>query len=132
MEFEGQYLTYEEYVNLGGTLEITPFNLLELRARRIIDERTHSRLVGKGQDFTEVKACEFELIKSITKYQEMSNKQSTGISSESIDGYSVSYSTPSEEINKAQISEFNSIVEEYLTDTKINGVRVIWRGLNGN
>ena len=29
MEFNGQYLTYNEYKALGGSLDITPFNLLE-------------------------------------------------------------------------------------------------------
>ena len=28
MEFNDQYLTYQEYADLGGTLEETPFNLL--------------------------------------------------------------------------------------------------------
>ena len=44
MEFEGQYLTYEEYIDLGGTLDLMPFNLLEFEARRKIDIRTQSRL----------------------------------------------------------------------------------------
>ena len=44
MEFEGQYLTYAEYRSLGGTLDITPFNLLEFEARRKVDIETQSRL----------------------------------------------------------------------------------------
>ena len=46
MQFEGQYLTYPEYRSLGGTLDITPFNLLEFEARRKIDIETQSRLKG--------------------------------------------------------------------------------------
>ena len=46
MEFSGQYLTYDEYKALGGNLDITPFNLLEYEARRIIDSRTLQRLKG--------------------------------------------------------------------------------------
>ena len=37
MEFSGQYLTYLEYKALGGTLDQTPFNILEFEARRQID-----------------------------------------------------------------------------------------------
>ena len=38
MKFEGQYLTFEEYKSLGGTLkDKTPFNLLEIEARNQID-----------------------------------------------------------------------------------------------
>ena len=44
MEFKNQYLTYLEYKNLGGTLGEMPFNLLEFKARKIIDERTLGRL----------------------------------------------------------------------------------------
>ena len=54
MEFKGQYLTYEEYLSLGGTLDQTPFNLLEYNARKKIDERTFGRLVDKGQEYQEI------------------------------------------------------------------------------
>ena len=40
MEFEGQYLTYEDYKALGGTLnDQMPFNLLEFESRKQIDKR---------------------------------------------------------------------------------------------
>ena len=44
MDFTNQYLTYEEYMVLGGTLEEVPFNELEYECRRIIDSRTQNRL----------------------------------------------------------------------------------------
>ena len=44
MEFSGQYLTYDEYKELGGNLDQTPFNLLEFESRRIIDSKTQQRL----------------------------------------------------------------------------------------
>ena len=57
MEFKGQYLTYQEFKALGGTLDEMPFNLLEYNARKKIDERTFGRLVDKGQEYKEVKLC---------------------------------------------------------------------------
>ena len=54
MEFKGQYLTYEDYKALGGTLDLTPFNLLEFEARRRIDIKTQNRLkniVGRRNTF---------------------------------------------------------------------------------
>ena len=67
MDFEGQYLTHEEYEALGGTLGQMPFNLLEFEARRKIDIRTQNRL--KNVDSTElpqaVKLCVNKLINSI-------------------------------------------------------------------
>ena len=40
MEFSNQYLTYQEYLELGGSLEETPFNILELEAQKNIDKYT--------------------------------------------------------------------------------------------
>ena len=90
MEFEGQYLTYEEYRGLGGTLDLMPFNLLEYEARRKINVITHNRLVG-GNDIPEaVKMCEFSIINKVLKaYDENANR---GVSSETVGSYSVSYS----------------------------------------
>ena len=44
MDFTNQYLSYEEYKELGGTLDEVPFNELEYECRRIIDSRTQNRL----------------------------------------------------------------------------------------
>ena len=53
MEFSGQYLNYEEYKSLGGTLDIMPFNILEFESRKRIDERTQNRL----KDIEEILNC---------------------------------------------------------------------------
>jgi len=88
MIFNGQYLTYAEYKSLGGTLDEVPFDILEIRARGMIDERTLGRLQDLEEQRTEVKVCMYELIRNMST-------ETTGknISSENIDGYSVSYST---------------------------------------
>ena len=39
-----QYLTYEEYINMGGVLDLTAFNRNIDRACAMIDNRTQSRL----------------------------------------------------------------------------------------
>ena len=45
MTFDGQYLTYVEYQQLGGsTIGKMPFDLLEFEARKQIDIRTQNRL----------------------------------------------------------------------------------------
>ena len=49
MEFENQYLTYEEYIELGGTLDETPFNILELEAQKNVDKYTLGRLQNLEQ-----------------------------------------------------------------------------------
>ena len=62
MEFNNQYLTYEEYKSLGGTLGEMPFNILELKARQIINERTQNRLKDIEKTPQEVKICVYDLI----------------------------------------------------------------------
>ena len=59
MEFTKQYLTYEEYQELGGTLEETPFNILELEAQKNIDKYTFDRLKDLEEQINEVKICEY-------------------------------------------------------------------------
>ena len=44
MEYSGQYLTFNEYKAMGGTLDQTPFNILELKARQEINKRTQKQL----------------------------------------------------------------------------------------
>lgn len=129
MEFDNQYLTYQEYVDLGGTLEITPFNLLEFKARKKIDERTFGRLIGKGQDYQEVKACVYDLIKSYEKYDKYDKAVSSGISSENTDGYSVTYGTLGSLSDDAKNTELEDIIDADLSTLVVDGVRVIWRGI---
>lgn len=63
MEFNGQYLTYEEYLALGGNhLDLMPFNILEKEARSEIDKRTFGRLVNLESQNENVKLCVFQLI----------------------------------------------------------------------
>ena len=74
MEFKGQYLTYQEYKGLGGTLSLTPFNLLEFEARREIDLRTQSRLVNEKEIPEEVKMCVYNLINTLNLYKSEESK----------------------------------------------------------
>ena len=62
MDISGQYLTYNEYRGLGGTIDLAPFNLLEYSARKEIDEETQGRLIGLDAQVEEVKMCVVELI----------------------------------------------------------------------
>ena len=95
MTFEGQYLTKQEYLALGGSqIEDLPFNLLEFEARRQIDIRTQSRLKGGNNIPQEVKLCEKKLIDSIKSFNDNENKViGNNKASENTDGYSVSYIT---------------------------------------
>lgn len=127
MEFKGQYLTYQEYKALGGTLDEMPFNLLEFDARKRIDKRTFERLVDKGQEYQEVKLCVYNMITILNSYSSY-DTQNKAISSESIDGYSISYGTPQKSTMEAKNSELEDIMNSYLSNIVIDNVPVLYRG----
>ena len=127
MEFEGQYITYQEYKALGGTLDEMPFNLLEFNARKKIDERTFGRLVDKGQEYKEVKLCVYNMITTLNSYSSY-DTQNKAISSESTDGYSISYGTPQKSTTEAKNSELEDVIDTYLSNLIVDDVRVLYRG----
>lgn len=130
MEFSGEYLTYEEYKDLGGTLDLLPFNLLEFEARRKIDARTFNRLVGIDEIPQEVKLCEYNMINSINTY--VTSMANVGnISSESTDGYSVSYLNASQVSNvvKSKSDELDDIIKTYLLGVIVNNEHLLYRGV---
>ena len=131
MEFSGQYLTYNEYKALGGNLDITPFNLLEYEARRIIDSRTLQRLKGIEIIPQEVKMCMFSLINTINSYSNQ-GQTSKNISSESVGSYSVSYITGTQiqETINSKNAELTDIVLTYLTGVIVNGEHLVYLGVN--
>ena len=118
MEFSGQYLTYEEYTALGGTLDQTPFNLLEFEARQNVDKYTFGRLKELKTQNQEVKLCIFKLINLMNSYNSYET-QNKAISSENTDGYSVSYGTPTTDFMEAKNNEIQGVVREYLIDCKL-------------
>ena len=129
MTFEGQYLTKNEYIQLGGSSTIgeMPFNLLEYQARKEIDLRTDKRLINVVEIPQEVKLCVKHLIDTIILYQ--SNDISKNISSESVGSYSVSYSSNIEEIIKGKNNEISDIIKKYLYGLIINDEHILFRGV---
>ena len=127
MTFDGQYLDYRTYKSLGGTLEETPFNLLEYNARKKIDERTFGRLIGIENIPQELKLCTYELINVLDSYSSYKTN-SKGISSEGIDGYSISYQAPTKEIMETLDKEAEYVIVTYLANTEVDGVSVLFRG----
>ena len=115
MEFTNQYLGYDEYRLLGGTLEEAPFDILELEAQKNIDKYTFGRLKDLDNQINEVKICEFKLIELLDTYNSYSN-QNKSVASESTDGYSISYSGASENVLKAKINDIKGIIKTYLAE----------------
>ncbi len=135
MNFDGQYLTYEDYRLLGGTLGITPFNLLEFEARRKIDIKTLNRLKGVPSEKIpqEVKLCIFKLIDAINDYASSikSATENGNIASENTDGYSVTYvkSAQIKEIVSSRSIELDDIIDTYLLTVIFNGEHIMYVGV---
>ena len=128
MEFEGQYLTYEEYQSLGGSLDQTPFNLLEFEARKRIDLRTQNRLKDIEEIPQEVKLCVFNMINTIQSYAQ--SQQAKSISSERVGEYSVTYnSTSIKELVQGKETELNDIIMHDLYGLIVNNEHVIYNGV---
>lgn len=124
MKFENQYLTYGEYKKLGGNLSEMPFNLLEYRAEKQIDELTFNRFMKISDYPIELKLCVNELVAEIRKYNETGSK-----SSETVGNYSVNYDKP---ITSEKEKVFKNIIKEYLSNTKVDSVFVLYCGADVN
>ena len=131
MEFNNQYLTYEEYKSLGGTLGEMPFNILELKARQIINERTQNRLKNIEEMPQEVKICVYDLINTMNKYNLSDNSTSSNISSENTDGYSVTYKSGTE-LTEEQKKQYDYVIETDLYGVIVNNTPILYLGVNTN
>lgn len=131
MEFNNQYLTYEEYKSLGGTLGEMPFNILELKARQIINERTQNRLKDVEKIPQEVKICVYDLIQTINKYNNSNNSTSSNISSENTDGYSVTYKSGTE-LTEEQKKQYDDVMETDLYGVIVDNTPILYLGVNTN
>ena len=131
MEFNNQYLSYEEYKSLGGTLGEMPFNILELKARQIINERTQNRLKNIEEIPQGVKICVYDLINTMNKYNLSNNSTSSNVSSENIDGYSVTYKSGTE-LTEEQKKEYDDVMETDLYGVIVDNTPILYLGVNTN
>ena len=131
MEFNNQYLSYEEYKSLGGTLGEMPFNILELKARQVINERTQNRLKDVEKMPQEVKICVYDLINTMNKYNLSDNSTSSNVSSENTDGYSVTYKSGTE-MTTEQKAQYEDIMLTDLYGVVVNGEAILYLGANSS
>ena len=112
------YLDYEDYVDMGGTLNEAAFSRLEFKARKLIDQRTFGRLKGLTEQSETVKKLVFELIA-------LDQKEQNGvIQSVSNDGYSETYAVVQNE-QKSVV-----LIAAYLSQEKTeDGTPLLYRGV---
>lgn len=138
------YLTFDEYLTFGGTLEETAFDNLEFEARTVIDWWTYNRLQNDTEYPEAVKRCMYKLITMIKQKQEaqvldgpnsaVTSSGRAGIMQESNDGVSTMYNvlSASEIINQSQ-DEIKATIRMYLQNVRNSlGQKVLYRGLYPN
>ncbi len=121
-----QYLTYEEYTEIGGTLDLTAFKRNIDRACGFIDDNTKNRLQRVKTASQRVKACVRDLVEylesNIANGKTLTSKsQSAGNVSES-ESYAT---TTAEDIG----GEMGDILRDYLaSETDDCGTPLLYRG----
>ena len=126
------YITYDEYLDLGGTLDETAFDDIAYDAQCIIDWWTFNRLQNETAYPTAVKRCMYKLIQLLYSQQTIidvavphtTTNETTvtaAISSESNDGVSTTYNTISvKDVLDVTQKEFEDIVHSINKDNNIH------------
>ena len=121
-----QYLTYEEYMEIGGTLDLTAFKRNIDMACGFVDLHTQSRLQSVLEVSPRTKACVRDLVEYLAN--NVSGAKAVTSKSQSAGGVSESesYATKTnDEIN----CEMLNIVYDYLaTEKDDNGTPLMYRG----
>lgn len=120
-----QYLTYEEYVKIGGALDLTAFNRNIDRACAMIDARTQSRLEMFEEIPQIVKIVCADLVgyiatNTVEKPLVTSKSQSAGGVSES-ESYAVKSASD-------YSADLDAILAPLCVVTTKNGISILYRG----
>lgn len=134
------YLTYEEYQNMGGTLDSTSYENFEFEAEALINWYTFNRLKNDVTFPEAVKRLMKYLIDLAQERAQLltaggsgDSENSTGaaIASQSNDGVSVSYNVMSAaQIMESLKGQESGAIQRYLQDV-VNeaGRKLLYRGL---
>ena len=136
------YLTYDEYTNLGGTLELPAFTSLELQAEVKIDYYTFRRLQNDTEYSNRIKLCIMKIIEYLNIYKDYydktTNLNNPVVSSQSNDGVSISYggllgnTSPADmqSVSEKKDMDIYNTIKQYLADEKNQaGQLLLYRGV---
>ena len=121
-----QYLTYEEYTEIGGTLDLTAFNRNIDRACGVVDTETRNRMENMKEMPRQVKAC----CRDLTEYLHNNPTLAKSVSSKSQSAGGVSESESySEKTAEDMFGDIMNILYDYLGSlTDDNGTPLLYRG----
>ena len=120
------YLTYEEYSNMGGVLDLTAFNRNIDRACGIIDNATHNRIECMAEVPQRAKALCRDLIEYFA--ENFGSSKQISNHSQSAGGVSESESFVIRSIEE-RAGEIDDMVKDYLlNEVDDNGTPLLYRG----
>lgn len=124
------YLTYDEYVNYGGTATQTAFPPLEFKARKQIDYLTASRVQNMASVPEAVKLCMVTVMNMVQATGAEAQATNPQLTSFNNDGYSESYGNAlsADDTAKQTKKEIESMLYGEVDD---NGVPLLYRGVRG-
>ena len=125
-----QYLTYEEYTEIGGTLDLTAFKRNIDRACGIIDNATFGRAEQMAEIPRQVKA----LCRDLIEYVANNASLGTAISSKSQSAGGVSESESYViKAKEEQTQEIENMIYDYLMNVSNDaGIPLLYRGAQGS
>lgn len=136
------YLTYEEYQNMGGTLDETTFNDLEFEAEALVNWYTFNRLKNDTTFPDELKRLMKYLINLANSKAELLNASGSGsetssgkmIASQSNDGVSISYNVLSaKDLMDTSKNDAETAIKQYLQGVMNEAGRLLlYRGVYPN
>lgn len=120
------YLTYEEYLNIGGICDLTAFNRFSDRAFSIIDNATHNRI----EYMTEVPQRAKALCRDLVEYLARNDTTEIAVTSrsQSAGGVSESESYATKTADDVYSDIQNMIYDYLLNVTDDNGTSLLYRG----
>ena len=124
-----QYLSYAQYVEWGGTLTESAFNLAEIKARSRIDAMTQGRVARMAQVPEQVQAAMMEIITVDGTYSASAQASAPVAASFTTDGYSESYGsaeTRTAAIEKQLNASIMTLLDGIVDD---DGVPLIYAGV---
>lgn len=118
------YLTFEEYEEIGGTLNLTAFLRQVDRACGIIDNETHNRIVNSSR---KIKACCRDLVEYLNAHDTL-HRENVVSKSQSVGGVSESESYGVKTADEMWGDIQNILYDYLLSEVDCNGVSLLYRG----
>ena len=120
------YLTYEEYLNIGGICDLTVFNRNIDRACGFVDLHTQSRLQSVLKVSQRAKACVRDLVEYLAN--NASNDKVIASKSQSAGGVSESESYATKTTDEMKCEMLNIVYDYLATEKDDNGTPLMYRG----